>query len=504
MQMTKIFEELRGLSRMRPLPFLVIAAIMGLVAWHSCVLKFCVTDPDIWWHLRVGDWIIANRTVPHVGIFSRTAANMPWVAYSWGYEVLLSLAYRGSGIFGIGVFGVVLTMVVAYAIMSMLRRLSGSFWIACGLSGATYFSMLFTMMPRPHFFSIALFVLVITMLLDAQQNASVASLRWLPFIFLVWANLHIQFIYGLFLFGLFVAVNLAQRAAVALGAYPRYVQPPTLPAKWLVVLFAISVLATLVGPNTYHVYRVIFEYSRANFGYLYIRELQALDFRFPEHFGQLLLTGAAFLVVGWQNKIDPFKLGLLTICALVAFRTTRDGWFICIPAAACIADFFHDFQSEPDRMESLAENSALFAVVALLIALIFPNIGFTPRALDSAVRGKFPVDAVNYLRQYPVPGPLYNSFNWGGFLIWYMPEYPVAIDGRNDLYGDELDVRFFGVQDGLASYSDDTFFKESRLILLNNREYLSERLSRDPQYKILYQDALAVVFVPQSPRSPGE
>src|ERR1035438_4521968 len=38
------------------------------------LLKYCVLDLDIWWHLKVGDWILANRAVPHTGILSRTAA----------------------------------------------------------------------------------------------------------------------------------------------------------------------------------------------------------------------------------------------------------------------------------------------------------------------------------------------------------------------------------------------------------------------------------------------
>ncbi len=501
--MTRIFGELREISRLRPLQFLTLVGAIGLVAWRSCVLKFCVTDPDIWWHLKVGDWIIANRAVPHVGIFSRTAANMSWVAYSWGYEVPLSLAYRWYGLFGVGVFGVVLTVVVAYAIFLMLQRLSGDFWIALGLAAATCFSMLFTMMPRPHFFSIALLTIVTGAVFEAQRSSSVLPLRWLPLIFLVWANLHIQFIYGLLLFGVFVAVNLAQRAAVGVGATSNFVEPPMLPGKQLVMIFAVSVIATFVGPNTYHLYKVIVEYSRATFGYSYIRELQALDFMFAEHYAQLFLTGAAFVVVGWRNKIDPFKVALLTVCALVAFRTTRDGWFICIPAAACIADAVfcwtsNDRTGEPERRTSLAESGALFAAAALMIALIFPNVGFAPQALETAVRGTFPVDAVRYLRQNPIPGPLYNSFNWGGFLIWDLPEYPVAIDARNDLYGDEMDLRFFGVQDGLASYADDGVFRQSGFALLNNREYLSLRLSRDPNYKIVYQDAQAVIFAPQA------
>ena len=63
---------------------------MGVIAFQS---KYCVLDADIGWHLKVGDWIIDHLAVPHTGILSRTAANRPWVAYSWGYELMLSRAY---------------------------------------------------------------------------------------------------------------------------------------------------------------------------------------------------------------------------------------------------------------------------------------------------------------------------------------------------------------------------------------------------------------------------
>jgi len=87
------------------------------------VLKFSVLDLDIWWHLKVGDWIIEHRAFPHSGILSRTAADRPWAAYSWGYELMLSRAYAWFGLAGVGLFGVLLTVAVAYAVYWMLRRL---------------------------------------------------------------------------------------------------------------------------------------------------------------------------------------------------------------------------------------------------------------------------------------------------------------------------------------------------------------------------------------------
>jgi len=68
---------------------------VGVITFQS---KYCVLDADIGWHLRVGDWIVSHRAVPHVGVLSRTAAARPWIAYSWGYEVLLSRAYAWFGL----------------------------------------------------------------------------------------------------------------------------------------------------------------------------------------------------------------------------------------------------------------------------------------------------------------------------------------------------------------------------------------------------------------------
>jgi hypothetical protein len=114
-----VVQELRGLFQRRPLQMLVLAGLLTAVAVRALYLKFCVLDLDIWWHLKVGDWIVEHHAVPHTGILSRTAADRPWVAYSWGHEVLLSRAYQWFGLVGVGVYGVLLTLAVAYGIYWM-------------------------------------------------------------------------------------------------------------------------------------------------------------------------------------------------------------------------------------------------------------------------------------------------------------------------------------------------------------------------------------------------
>lgn len=467
--------------------------LLGAVAWRAFELKFCVLDLDIWWHLKVGDWIQQNRAFPHTGIFSRTAANRPWVAYSWGYEVLLSRAYHWFDLVGVGVFGTLLTVAVAYSVYWMIRHLSGRFWFACVVAVATCSAFLYNLMPRPVFLSMVLFTIVLTLILEANRSGRVQLLYWLPLIFVLWANIHIQFLYGLFLVGLLLGVNVIQRLTAYLGNGRDLLVPSTLPTERLAAIFVACVLATCIGPYSYHLYKVIYNYSQAQMPYSMIRELQPINFRFYSHYMQLLVTGAGFFAVGWRKKIDLFKLVLLTVAAVVAYRTMRDSWFICISAAACIADFPAP-EAEFHRRETLYEKVGLAVVVALLMVLFARNTDFNQNGLDAAMSSQFPVKAVNFLRQNPQPGPLYNSFDWGGFLIWYMPNYRVAIDGRNDLYGDDLDRLFFNTQNGDESYITNPYLNEAGLILLQKSIPLAHILTSDPRFELIYQDQIAIVF----------
>ena len=486
--------ELRPLLRLRWLQLLTLAGLLGAVGVIAFNLKFSVLDLDIWWHLKVGDWIVQHLAVPHNGIFSWTAADRPWVAYSWGYEVLLSRAYAWFGLVGVGVYGTVLTLGVAYSIFWMLRRLSGRFWLACILAVIACSAFLFNLMPRPVFFSMMLFCVTLTLVLEAHRTGRTQLLYWLPLIFVLWANLHIQFVYGLFLVGLPLAVNVAQRLAERFRLAPAWLLPPTLPTAPLAAVFAACVIATCIGPNSYHLYQVIFEYAQAKVPYRMIRELQPLNFRAGSHYVQLLLMAFAFFAVGRQSKVDLFKLALLAVASAVGFRTMRDAWFICIPAAACIADSLAD-EARREAGETWLQNLGVAALVAMSLFVFAGRTDFNSRGLDRAMSSFLPVRAANYLRRNPAPGPLYNTLDWGGFLIWYMPDRPVSIDGRTDLYGDELDELFFTTANGAPSYVNDPYLNQAGVVILQKSNNLVSFLEADSRFQLVYEDKLAAVFV---------
>jgi hypothetical protein len=114
-----------------------------------------------------------------------------------------------------------------------------------------------------------------------------------------------------------------------------------------------------------------------------------------------------------------------------------------------------------------------------------------------SIASHYPLQAINFLHDHPQPGPLYNTFNWGGFIAWYLPDYPVAIDGRTDLYGDAIDMRFYKSENGDPSYMDDPYLKEARLVVLPRQTPLARLLNSNSRFTLIYGDSLSMVFVKQ-------
>jgi hypothetical protein len=138
---------------------------------------------------------------------------------------------------------------------------------------------------------------------------------------------------------------------------------------------------------------------------------------------------------------------------------------------------------------------AIVAAVVLVI-LFISSLGtdFNMRTIDRSLSADYPVNAINFLRRHPVSGPLYNNLTWGGFLMWYLPELPVAIDGRNDLYGDELDKIFYQSESGFPSYTTDPYLDESGVVILDSKVPLAKLLTIDPRFQLIYHDDIATVF----------
>ena len=490
------WQELRGLNT-RFVRMLALTGMLLVAGGLEISSKGAVADSDLWWHLSVGNWIVQHHTFPHTGILSRTAADRPWIAHSWGFEVLLSKAYSWFGLVGVGLLSLILQLGFVYSLFWTLRRISGRFWAAWLMTLVGFYAFHGDIVPRPMLFTILLFTIEASLILVAHRSGDLKRLYWLPLLFFVWSNFHIQFFYGLFLITLLTAVVGAQQLATRLHLESPYLLPPVLRVEPLLRITAACFLATLVSPYSYHLYQVGFRYLHGNAFHAFYGEFAPLDFRNAAHYVQLLITAGAFFAVGRQRKVDLFKLAMLLVCTLVGFRASRDAWFICIPAIACVADSLAG-GAEQEEFETLTYKGVVAAILIVLLFLMARNYDYTNAGLLRAASLRFPAKAVAFIRQNQLSGPIYNTENWGGFLMWAAPEYPVAIDGRIELYGDDVEFRYMQVLQGAPFYASDPDVKTARVLLVERLFPLSWRLEADPHFQFVYQDPIADVFVPSA------
>jgi len=108
---------------------------------------------------------------------------------------------------------------------------------------------------------------------------------------------------------------------------------------------------------------------------------------------------------------------------------------------------------------------------------------------------EYPVRAVAFVRDHALPGPLFNDFDWGGYLIWALPEHPVAIDGRTNLYGSDRVLRNYRTLIGEGDWENDPDLTSARLVILSPKKWpLVDLLRQSDDWAVAYEDKTAVVF----------
>jgi len=119
----------------------------------------------------------------------------------------------------------------------------------------------------------------------------------------------------------------------------------------------------------------------------------------------------------------------------------------------------------------------------------------TSERLESGVAEVFPVEAAKLVRERGYPGPLFNDFDWGGYLVWSLPDHPVLVDGRTNLHGDERLTRLGATWAGVSGWRDDPDSQPRALVIANAATPLAELLEKDDRFERVYVDKLSKVFI---------
>jgi hypothetical protein len=455
-----------------------------------------VSEYDTWWHLRTGQWIVEQHGIPATDPFTSFGAGKPWVAYSWLFGLALYGLYQSLGLTGIVLSRVLLALGVIAALHRLIARHCSSFAATAGLLAAAGVALTpLLVAERPGLITILFCTLTLDAVLALREGRATWAVWLLPVCYALWANIHVQFVHGLFLLGLAWAVPLVDHVL----RRPTNGHADTWGTRhwWrLTTLGALCFLATCLNPYGPEIYSVVREYSRQKATYGIFAELKAMDFRELSDWFVLGLLGAAAYVLGRRGRLPTFDVLLLAAGAYFSFHAKHDLWFVVLAGCAVVAGRRVRCADQGERSAQRTLRPVHVAVlVGVMVLIVGSTRGLSEQNLRAQVAAEFPAAAVDYIDAHDCDGPLYNNVAWGGYLIWRLPRLPAAIDGRSNLHGDHRIQQFADTWAGKPGWDADPDLAAARLVVLERWATLSELLRRDPRFTVAYEDGLAVVFV---------
>jgi hypothetical protein len=412
------------------------------------ILNFALqplTEPDFGWHLRTGlDVLHSGLTLPATDPYSHTMPDWAWVEHAWLTDVLIAGVYSLWG--GLGVIVLFATLTIGAWITASATAAAGAVfrWLACALS-------LWVALPylgaRTQLVTL-LGLAVLSYLLKRWQDGVVWMQWWIPPLFLVWANLHGGFTAGLFLLLLVMLTTaivrwLSARRMLFTGDCdePVFTWPEL---RQLMLLTVFSAGLTLVNPYGWRLHAEIADSLSNRFMLDTLNEWQPLSLNgVAGHRYGLYLGGLALATALSYRRVEPVRWAIGGVFLMLSFRHMRNIPFFLIVSLPYCAEIMQEavgrvrrwFPSRPG-----ATKKAGFASTVLVGAiLLWLGAGHLHHVVQSGMRPadyfkgtSYPIEAVEWVRanREAAGQRLYNDYAYGGFLLWWLPDTRVFIDGR--------------------------------------------------------------------------
>lgn len=474
----------------------MLAALLVFVACTHPVLF----DYDLWYDLAMGRHIVDTGTVPHQGgwVWPNDTLPAPWFANDeWGFCVASYAVHQAFGEEGLSLLLTALPASICILLGAVAARHRRAPWWAVGTAAALGVLLLQPrLMPRPQ--------LVTDMLLAAFVLLGEGPRRrfWMfPAIMLAWCNLHAGCFIGIVYLGLqWIGTWLSQLRG---GTEDGRAQ-----VRALAAALAASLLATCACPSgpwlaVYFVDHVLVH----NFGVQIVAEWAPPALGWTPLTAFLALAAAGLAAGRVRGRIEMRDIAVVAFFATLACRHGRASGelvaacldILAVGLAALIPETGR-LQARLGRVPAVAWQAV--AAVALAIGLIW----LVPQRLPlRACLYTYPDEAIAFLHQRRLPERVFNTFHFGGYLVWRaMPGHRPFIHGLNPTYSDLLYDDYITVSAGGAKAREVLDRWKVSCLLVGYGEpgdithQLLSWLQADPRWKLVYWDDTALVYVPRT------
>lgn len=468
-------------------------------------------DYDLWFHLKYGEQYIKDRTwhIDHTQ-FSWTPVDTGWKYVTWIGSSLLYIVYQAGSVTGLYIMMWLILVLVSGLVLSYAKAIGSAPDIrhVAGLILVTAVMAPTVTIIKPELFTILCFSFAVFVYFYSRSGKKDLFPVY-PVLFLIWVNTHGGFIFGLFFVTLMLCGELFSYFLTKKEALP----------KSLLQRFGITVilsyLATLANPHgiTYHA--ALFHYLTSDEYIGLATHLQAYSdlwqvlfpkihaFRPMVSAWSMLAMLAIFLLVFIQGyrKQGRFEFALLiTNLTFFFIGMGRARASIFFPLLWVFSMVYLLKKSCPDDCGKKSQAAAFLLVICLSGIFFSYYAAYSSRSWFGAGMDDFiPAKEVMFIKNNTLPGPVFNDYLTGGYMIWTMhPDYKVFIDPRYGPYVNTVLPVWLRIRSDLTPESLKRFSSvypfSIALIGLEEIEIISWLL-KSPDWKLAYFDKAAVVIV---------
>ncbi|MBW0008111.1 MAG: hypothetical protein JO335_10405 [Sphingomonas sp.] len=443
--------------------FIAILLIPAVLASSQTIFS----DGDVSWHIATGQWILNHRAIPHTDPFSFTWAGKPWVPIEWLSELLYASAYRLAGYGGVSAL-----VTAAFIALHAVVFVNTSRWVRWVLLPIVAMDLVLIPMlsARPHVLTWPLLAFWIWLMMRAREQDRAPPLA-AALLMSIWANLH-----GGFVFGLAIAAAFALEALVVSPDKPKALR------QWLLFGLA-SAAATFINGNgvegVFHPLR-----------FTQLQMLPLIDEWKPSNpattpYSFAVLAVVAGLIIWKRPRLHWVRWLLLAAFLCLALFQVRHQAMLAIVAAMILPQGFSRSAVSPpeSRLNWIAAGGAvLLVLVRAVMPLTPPDNAANPWKLIAAVPPQ--------LRSQPV----LNGYSMGGPLI--LSGIRPYIDGRGDMYGDELVLGYYRIVRGDGGAFENVVRRWGiRWVIVANSNGLVPLLEKSPQWRLYRRDSVGVIYI---------
>ncbi len=404
----------------------MLACLLVLLAVLTVRGRF--DDPDLWWHLKMGQIIWTTHSIPAHDLFSYTTNHQALIPQEWLAEVSIYGAYLWGWYSGLMLWFCVLAAALLVAGYGLCWFYSGNAKVAFAGALIIWFFGTIGFAIRPQMIFYILFVAELLII----HAGRIRNPRWfllLPIVFILWINCHASFILGILLAGIYLFSSFFD---FEMGSLVSHRWDPQC-RRTLVWALVLSVAGLFLNPGG--IKQIFYPFDTLMNMHLLmanVEEWAPLQLTKARGVGLMAVLLCSFLlvIVGRSELFldELLLLGLGTWLAVGHIRMLIIFGILAAPVLSRqLANSWEGYDIEKDRIWP----NAVFIGISLLAAfLAFPD----RKNLEAQVEAQSPVKAVAYIKANRLSGPMLNDYPFGGYLIWAAPEHPVMMDGRTDLY----------------------------------------------------------------------